>query len=268
MARQNKKKVTREIWQNNSTKASEDQVACETPIAFVYNGISHFVMMATPSDIEDFVYGISFTEGIIERKSEIYDIQVQHVETGVEVNIDISSRAFSHLKGSRRLLAGVSGCGICGKESLEQFRLSSSRVESQVKIKNIAIQTAIQSISEYQELNNMTGAVHGAAWCDLEGNILSIREDVGRHNALDKLIGHIIKQKVGKLGFITVTSRASFEMVNKVAISKVPLLVAVSAPTSMAVDTAKMCGVSLIGFARPNRHVIYNNNLNIVDEDN
>ena len=103
----------------------------------------------------------------------------------------------------------------------------------------------------------MTGAVHGAAWCDLEGNILSIREDVGRHNALDKLIGHIIKQKVEKLGFITVTSRASFEMVNKVAISKVPLLVAVSAPTSMAVDTATMCGVSLIGFARPNRHVIY-----------
>ena len=121
MARQNKKKVTREIWQNNSTKASEDQIACETPIAFVYNGISHFVMMATPSDIEDFVYGISFTEGIIERKSEIYDIQVQHVETGVEVNIDISSRAFSQLKGSRRLLAGVSGCGICGKESLEQL---------------------------------------------------------------------------------------------------------------------------------------------------
>ena len=114
----------------------------------------------------------------------------------------------------------------------------------------------------------MTGAVHGAAWCDLEGNILSIREDVGRHNALDKLIGHIIKQKVEKLGFIAVTSRASFEMVNKVAISQVPLLVAVSAPTSMAVDTAKMCGVSLIGFARTNRHVIYNNNLNIVDEDN
>ena len=146
------------------------------------------------------------------------------------------------------------------------YKFSSEKAVS--KIKNIAIQTAIQSISEYQELNNMTGAVHGAAWCDLEGNILSIREDVGRHNALDKLIGHIIKQEVEKLGFITVTSRASFEMVNKVAISKVPLLVAVSAPTSMAVDTAKMCGVSLIAFARPNRHVIYNNNLNIIDEDN
>ena len=131
MARQNKKKVTREIWQNNSTKASEDQVACETPIAFVYNGISHIVMMATPSDIEDFVYGI--LQSIIERKSEIYDIQVQHVETGVEVNTTYLSGIFS-TKGSRRLLAGVSGWYTEGHLNSLDCRVQELNLKSKLKI--------------------------------------------------------------------------------------------------------------------------------------
>ena len=265
MSRSIEKSVSRTVWENSTNKTSKDIIACETPVALVYNGISHIVMMVTPNNLEDFAYGISYTENIIGDAKEIYDIEIDEIVNGIEVKINLSSKAFAGLKNSRRNLIGATGCGICGRESLEQFKTPSTDIKFEGCFKNKAIQNAISNLSEYQDLNNKTGSVHGAAWCDEKGNIIYIREDVGRHNALDKLIGLLLRKRCDKRGFVIVTSRASFEMVTKVAVANIPLLVAVSAPTSMAVEVAEKAGVALVGFARPNRHVIYSNQSNFIE---
>ena len=265
MSRSIEKSVSRTVWENSTNKTSKDTIACETPVALVYNGISHIVMMVTPNNLEDFAYGISYTENIIGDAKEIYDIEVDEIANGIEVKINLSSKAFAGLKNSRRNLIGATGCGICGRESLEQFNTPSTDIKFEGCFRNTAIQNAISNLSEYQDLNSKTGSVHGAAWCDEKGNIIYIREDVGRHNALDKLIGLLLRKRCDKRGFVIVTSRASFEMVTKVAVANIPLLVAVSAPTSMAVEVAEKAGVALVGFARPNRHVIYSNQSNFIE---
>ena len=235
-----------------------DQVASEVPVALTYNKRSHVVMMATPADLEDFAAGFSLTEGIINHPSDVLEVNVIARENGLEIAITVSEDCFARLDRQRRNLVGRTGCGLCGAESLEQATRIPAAVSSQVKVTATALQTAIQSLDDHQPMQAATGAVHGAAWCSRAGEILALREDVGRHNALDKLIGHLCGSGFDPgTGFVLVSSRASYEMVYKAAAAGMEVVVAVSAPTTLAIDFAHRCGITLVGFARPGRHNVY-----------
>ncbi|MEX0606242.1 MAG: formate dehydrogenase accessory sulfurtransferase FdhD [Marinobacter sp.] len=237
---------------------TDDVVAQETPVAMVYNGISHAVMLASPADLEDFALGFSLTEGIIESPGELYDLEVEQAPEGLSVSMRISNERFAVLKAQRRNMTGRTGCGLCGTESLEQAIRPIKLLRAGVVVSDAAIQRAVQSLRNHQPLQAETGATHGAAWCNLAGDILAVREDVGRHNALDKLIGFQLRTGSDlQQGFALISSRASFEMVQKSAAVGIGCLVAVSAPTALAVAQARKAGLMLVGFARPNRHVIY-----------
>lgn len=237
-----------------------DDIALEVPVALVYNCVSHAVMMTTPTDLEDFALGFSLSEEILQDPSEIDDVLcINEGKMGFTVHMQISQARLADLKARRRNMTGRTGCGLCGTESLKQAIRQISPVKA-VEINDNAIQKALTVLPNYQPLQLSTGATHAAAWCDLEGNILLAREDVGRHNALDKLIGALVKKGLDRAqGFAFVTSRASYEMVQKCCSVGIGGLVAVSAPTLLAIEQAKEAGMMLVGFARNGRHVIYNN---------
>ncbi|MBP8812559.1 MAG: formate dehydrogenase accessory sulfurtransferase FdhD [Laribacter sp.] len=234
----------------------QDTVAAEVPVALVFNGISHAVMMCTPEDLEDFATGFSLSEGIVPELSALYDIEVVPVVSGIEVRIELAAGCFSALKDRRRQLSGRTGCGLCGVESLQQAIRPVRPVPRQLKISQGALLAAMAGLPARQVLARETGATHAAAWCAPDGQILAVREDVGRHVALDKLIGMRARQGWSD-GFVIVTSRASYEMVHKVAEVGVELLAAISAPTALAVDLAHAAGLTLAGFVRGERAVVY-----------
>jgi FdhD protein len=241
----------------HATRWTHDDIAVEVPVALVYNYISHAVMMATPNDLQDFALGFSLTEGIIADADEVNHIHVQSGKNGITVRLQISDERFEALRERRRNMVGRTGCGLCGVESLKQAIRSIEPVQS-VAVSDEAIQKALSEVNQHQPLQQATGATHAAAWCDLDGNILLVREDVGRHNALDKLIGAFTKTDYAvDDGFALVTSRASYEMVQKSASAGFGCLVAVSAPTSLAVEQAQEVGMKLVGFARDGRHIVY-----------
>lgn len=235
-----------------------DSVAEEWPVALVYNGISHVVMMVTPTDLASFALGFSLTEGIIQSPNELYDWHLVHEFNGTRVELNISAQRFAALKQQRRNLSGRTGCGLCGAESLAQAIRPVPPLTQGSLPDAQSIQAAVAQLSQHQPLQNSTGASHGAAWCNNDGYILATREDVGRHNALDKLIGYWVGQgNRFEQGFALISSRASFEMVQKSAAVGIRTLVAVSAPTALAIEHARAANLNLIGFARPGRHVIY-----------
>lgn len=242
---------------DKATRYKHDDVAVEVPVALVYNYISHAVMMATPNDLQDFALGFSLTEDIITDISEVSHIHVQSSKNGMTVRMQISDERFEALRERRRSMVGRTGCGLCGVESLKQAIRPIEPVQP-VAVSDNAIQKALANIKQHQPLQQTTGATHAAAWCDLDGNIVHAREDVGRHNALDKLIGAFKKTEISTQdGFVLVTSRASYEMVQKSASAGFGCLVAVSAPTSLAIEQARQAGLKLVGFARDGRHTIY-----------
>ncbi len=246
-----------EVCRGGSAERLEDSIAVETPVALVYNGISHAVMMATPADLEDFALGFSLTEGILHVPDELYAIEVCEEQAGISVHLEIATLRFMELKQRRRSLAGRTGCGLCGTESLEQAIRPIAPVTAPLVAEG-AIQYALEALRWHQPLQRETGATHGAAWCNLAGQVQLAREDVGRHNALDKLIGAMRKRRLdAQSGFALVSSRASYEMVQKCAAAGIGCLVAVSAPTSLAIEQARQAGLLLVGFARSGRHVIY-----------
>ena len=228
-----------------------DQVAVEVPVALEYNGVSHAVMLASPRDLEDFAYGFSVTEGIVDSRAQIRDIELAHSTQGITVQVTIASECFVRLKDRRRSMTGRTGCGLCGTDSLAQaVRLPMPLPPGRV-YESAAILRAMAGLRGQQGLLDATGATHAAAFCDAEGQILMVREDVGRHNALDKVIGAM--QRAGVVagdGFMVVTSRASYEMVHKTAVAGVPLLAAVSGVTALAIDVAEQAGLALLGFVR------------------
>lgn len=238
-------------------KPLDDHIATEVPVAMVYNGISHAVMMATPDDLKDFALGFSLSEGILKDATQLFDCEVKNVEHGLSVEMRIANACLAQLKQQRRNLTGRTGCGLCGTESLESAIRPVRQVTAPV-VTDSAVQKALKLFPQHQALQAQTGASHGVAWCDLKGNIQIVREDVGRHNALDKLIGALLQSDTDlRQGFVLVSSRASYEMVFKSCAVGIGALVAVSAPTSLAVEQAAAAGQLLIGFARPGRHVIY-----------
>lgn len=237
-----------------------DTIAEEIPVAMVYNGVSHAVMMASPCDLEDFALGFSLSEGILQRADQLFSIEVQAQDNGIAINMHIAGDCFVRLKEQRRNMAGRTGCGLCGTESLAHVVRAIPCVTAQPIPADEVIQRALRELKKHQPLQLQTGATHGAAWCDASGQVLLAREDVGRHNALDKLIGARIRQlddRAFAQGFALISSRASFEMVQKSASVGIASLVAVSAPTALAIREAHNSGMNLIGFTRPGRHVIY-----------
>ena len=235
-----------------------DWVAEEIPVALEYNGVSHAVMLASPSDLEDFAYGFSLTEGIVDEVSQIRDLELTSSPQGITVQLDIASSCFARLKDRRRSLAGRTGCGLCGTDSLAQAVRLPAPLGGDARFAASSVTRALAGLRDKQLLLSITGATHAAAWCHADGEILLLREDVGRHNALDKLVGALQRGKFAAgEGFIVVTSRASYEMVHKTAVAGVALLAAVSGVTGLAVDVASDAGVALLGFARGDDLSVY-----------
>ncbi|MSP86015.1 MAG: formate dehydrogenase accessory sulfurtransferase FdhD [Methylotenera sp.] len=258
-------------WSAGQLRISQDCLAEETPIALIYNGVSHAVMLATALDLEDFALGFSLSEGIVRDPSELYSIEVQLQNNGIELHCNIASERFAQLKERRRTLAGKTGCGLCGAENLTQAMRYPPALTTRHQFEATSIARGLQAIQAQQTLQQQTGATHASAYVLADGAVRLVREDVGRHNALDKLIGALAKLAGGQplchtAGFIITTSRASFEMVQKTASAGLSMLVAVSAPTGLAVRVAEQCGLTLVGFARENRYVVYSHGDRILNQ--
>ena len=234
-----------------------DVLAEETPVALVYNGISHAVMMASPADLEDFAVGFSLSEGIAGKKSDLGAVETVPVANGVEVRIELASQAFWHLKERRRTLAGRTGCGLCGVDSLDQTVRDLPKVASGLKVEIAAIHRALDALPALQIHNRAARSLHAAAFATPDGGIKLMREDIGRHNALDKLIGAMARQGLDPAsGICLITSRCSFEMAQKAVAAGFPVLVAVSAPTRMAQRLAEAHNLTMVALARPDSVVL------------
>ncbi len=243
---------------NGQHVETDDFVAEEVPVVLMYNGVSHVVMLTTPTNLEDFALGFSLTEGIIANVAELESAKVYQRSNGIEVQLKIPDARFQCLADKGRNLTGRTGCGLCGATTLKQAIKPTRSVSGELKITAAQLTFALQSLSEHQKLNQLTGAIHAVAWVEPEKGIVELREDVGRHNALDKLIGALLKRDTDfGAGFMITTSRASYEMVQKATAVGVTVLVAISAPTALAIRLAQESGLTLIGFARDNSCVIY-----------
>ncbi len=237
---------------------SQDLLAVEVPVGLEYNGISHAVMLASPADLEDFALGFSLTEGIIADASELYDCEVESRPDGRLVHIEIASERFVKLKERRRNLTGRTGCGLCGTEALDQVSRSVAPVAHRHPVAPLMLTAGMRAMHALQPMQQQSGATHAAAWMNTAGELLAVREDVGRHNALDKLIGALAKKNTDfSQGALLLTSRASYEMVQKAAMMGIACVAAISAPTSFAVELAEQSGVTLLGFMRDASYVVY-----------
>jgi FdhD protein len=251
-------KVVVQKWRDGMGDVQADKVAEEVPIALEYNGISHAVMLASPVNLDDFALGFSLSEGILAHPSELFDCDVSTVENGIQVQMRISSERFALLKARRRNLTGRTGCGLCGVETLQQAIRHPAWVESKARFSAASIYAGLDAMQMKQDMQHHTGATHAAAWLTAEGRIEVVREDVGRHNALDKLIGALAKERIDfSSGAALITSRASYEMVQKVATLGIGFLAAISAPTGLAIRLAEETNVTLLGFVRQKSHVVY-----------
>ncbi|WP_174374247.1 formate dehydrogenase accessory sulfurtransferase FdhD [Agrobacterium tumefaciens] len=224
----------------------------EVPVAFSYGGSTHAVMMASPADLIDFAVGFSLTEGIISSRAEIQAVEVVEAGQGFDVQVDLRDANADALRARRRHMAGPVGCGLCGIESIEQaVRLVPDLSGVEISFDGYDIVAAMKALHDAQSLNRETRAVHGAGFYSAEGGLLVVREDVGRHNALDKLAGAVINAGISSsAGIVAVTSRLSVEMVQKTAILGSAVLAAISAPTALAIETAEEAGITLVALVR------------------
>ena len=230
--------------------AQRAPLAAEVPVALVYNGRTHVVMMCTPRDFEDFAIGFTVSEGIAPA-SAVHRTSVVKYSRGIELQIEIPAEAAERLAERGRGLVGRTGCGLCGVEAITDALRDPSLVRSSATFSRDALWRAGAALGARQPLNAETNAIHAAAFADRDGNLLVVREDVGRHNALDKVIGAMNREHVdGATGFLLVTSRASYELVQKAAVANVPLLAAVSRPTELAVELAAIAGITLVALLR------------------
>jgi len=247
-------------YSNGVTSRATDQVSEEVPVALVYHGVPHVVMLATPADLADFATGFTLSEGLAANLDEIHGIDVQEGEHAIDVHIRIAPGRFSALLAQRRNLTGRTGCGLCGAETLEQAMRPIAAVGAGPSVSPEEIHSGLRELASRQPTNALTGSVHAAGWVVAGRGLHCVREDVGRHNALDKTLGALLREGVDlATGFMLITSRASYEMVQKSATLGVGMLVAVSAPTGLAVRVAEQSGMTLAGFARNDQHVVYSN---------
>ena len=250
--------ITVDRWKGKLYERREDFIAEEVPISLIYNQIPHVVMLATPTNLEEFALGFSITEGIIKSPHELLSARVYNRSNGIEVQLKIPEHRFDRLSDKGRNLTGRTGCGLCGASTLQQAIRQPNAVKGELSVSAEDLRSALFDIGNHQKLNHITGAVHAAAWVVPGQGLSDIREDVGRHNALDKLIGCLLRNNTDlSSGFIIITSRASYEMVQKTAWVGISLLAAISAPTGLAIRLANETGLTLIGFARDDQHVVY-----------
>ncbi len=245
-------------------RSEPDWLAEEVPVALVYNGISHVVMMATPKELEQFALGFSLSEGIIDSPGEIYGMDVIPACNGMEVHIELSSRRFMALKEHRRAMAGRTGCGVCGVEQLDEIAKPVSPLPFTQTWPLEKLDRALAQLKSVQPIGRLTGCTHAAAWITPAGELTLGCEDVGRHVALDKLLGYRARA-AAMPGAVLVSSRASYEMVQKSAMCGVEILFAVSAATALAVEVAQRCRLTLVGFSKPGRATIYTHPERILD---
>lgn len=220
------------------------------PVALVYNGVSHAVMLATPADLADFALGFSLSEGIIDAPGQCDLVEIREGDDGVSIQMAIPGHCFDRLQQRTRTLPGASGCGLCGSESLAAVMRAPDPVRAP-DVSPAIIAAALEALHAAQPLNSRCHSLHAAGFATVSGELRTVREDVGRHNALDKLIGAMRQAHDEQAeGFVVATSRASYEMVRKTAAAGIGMLVAISAPTSLAIDLARSAGLTLVAFAR------------------
>lgn len=261
-------KVRAAQWKAGIPLASEmeREVSAEVPVAMVFNGISHAVMMASPGDLVEFGVGFALSEGIVDGRADCRGVETQvhgagTADASCAVQMEIASRHFMRLKEQRRTLAGRTGCGVCGIDSIQALDLHPETVNAPDWCEHLGvdqINTAFSELSARQALHARSGSLHAAGWARPDGSLVHVLEDVGRHNALDKLIGRLaIEGELGTPGFVVMTSRTSYELVRKCARVGIPALATISAPTSLALQLAHEAGMQLWGFCRPPSAVRY-----------
>lgn len=247
-------------WTEGTVTHTTDFVTEEVPVALVYHGVPHVVMLATPADLEDYAVGFTVSEGLVAHPREIQSVEVERGADSVEVRIGIAGERFSELLRRRRNLTGRSGCGLCGAETVEEAVRPPVKVGRGPKVTVGELHSALVQLESLQPVNARTGSIHAAAWVTPGEGVRLVREDVGRHNALDKVIGALVRSGADvTAGYALITSRASFEMVQKAAAAGITFVAAVSAPTAMAIRMAEQTGLTLVGFARRHSHVVYAN---------
>lgn len=243
--------TVRETLSEGGSRAISREWVPEVPVALEFNGIAYAVMMASPIDLEDFVRGFALTEGLAGNAGQIGEISIAETDKGYIARANLSGLGIKQLTERVRMRVAESSCGLCGIENLEAIALPLPKVLSHDRASEAAIFAATQAIRDHQKLNTQTGAAHGAGFADLDGNILLVREDVGRHNAIDKLVGAVaMSDHLLGDGIVISTARCSYEIVEKTVKAGATRLVTVSLPTSMAVDRARDAGLSLICLAR------------------
>jgi len=249
-------------WLDGRLQPVDEVVPEEVPVALVYNGITHAVMLASPHELEDFALGFTLGERIVRAARDVYDIDIAPHDNGIAIELRIAAGAMARLQRTRQARTGRTGCGLCGVDTLQRFTDDCADLPApaaaDVPIAPAALHRAMAKLAARQHLHHATGGTHAAGWADTDGAIRLVREDVGRHNALDKLVGALLRAGAPPTdGFAVVTSRASYEMVQKAARAGIAVLAAISAPTAMAVQMADRSGITLAGFVRDGRHVLY-----------
>jgi FdhD protein len=258
--------VSRQIWREGGPSVGKRSIPEETAVALTYNGGTYAVMMTTPQDLEDFAVGFSLAEGIIGSPADIDSLDVVHLDEGVELRMWLSRPRANRLGERRRHIAGPTGCGLCGIESIAEAVRPAAIVEHGRQFSPEQIMVAMRSLPLHQTLNIETRAVHAAAFWDVAKGVVALREDVGRHNALDKLSGVLARASIAASeGIILLTSRVSVEMVQKSAVIGAPVMVSVSAPTALAVRMADSAGITLAAIARADGFEVFTHPRRIVD---
>jgi FdhD protein len=254
------KEVDVQRWVDGAVTSTTDFVTEEVPVALVYHGVPHVVMLATPADLEDYAVGFTVSEGLVASPREIQSVEVVRGPDSVEVRLGIAGERFSELLRRRRNLTGRSGCGLCGAETVDEAIRPPTQVAQGPTVTAADLHAALVQLESQQPVNARTGSIHAAAWVVPGKGIQLVREDVGRHNALDKVIGALVRAETDvNAGYALITSRASFEMVQKAATAGIAFVAAVSAPTALAIRMAEQTGLTLVGFARRHSHVVYAN---------
>jgi FdhD protein len=245
-------------WRAGDWQDALDSVAAEVPVALSYNSIPHVVMLSTPRDLEDLGVGFTVSEALVGEYSEVRGVVLDSSSGAHELRISVEGSRLGALLERRRNLTGRTGCGVCGAETVEDAIRRPPPVAAGGEAPREGVVAALRSLRGLQPLGALAGSLHAAAWVRWDGEVQQVREDVGRHNALDKLIGAKLRQGESfSDGYVLVTSRASYEMVQKTATLGIRMLVAVSAPTALGVELARDCGVTLVGFAREEQQVVY-----------
>jgi FdhD protein len=240
-------------------------LANEVPVALEFDGSPYAVMMLTPSDLEDFAVGFALSERIIARADEIARIDIRYGSRGIGVDVRLEKEHSQRLAQRRRAIPGQSGCGICGLTTIEEALPQLAPLTAAPTVTAKALFRALAALPARQSLNQQTGAVHAASFCRADGEILAVREDVGRHNAFDKIIGHLAREAIDPAsGFALLTSRCSYELVQKSVLARIPILATISAPTELAVSIAREANLTLVALARGDSVLLFNDPFHMI----